>query len=57
METVKPKVDLKEHQTLGHWWRVLIARHSETASAEESLLRRINWDIRSNNFKTYVHNE
>lgn len=57
LESVKPAGDLKQHQKLVHWWRTIIYRHSRTSTGEDQLLKRINLDLRSNNFKTYEHNE
>lgn len=57
LNTVTEMIDLKPGQSLGHWWRVLLARHKQSRTTEEQLLLKINIDVRSNNFANYSHEE
>lgn len=54
---VTEMIDLKPGQSLGHWWRNLLARHKQSRAMEEQLLQRINMDVRANNFANYSHEE
>lgn len=49
-ESLKPTADLKNHQRLGNWWMVFIAKNQRIAASEDGLVKKINEDIRSNGY-------
>lgn len=57
LKSVQPTVNLKRHQDLVRWWRVVISEHSKSSATADQLVKKVNFEIRTNSFVNYNHNE